>query len=84
MTRHELTTALMMLDATHSALLDSEDAPVPRLHPYLTALVRASHSCDFAHDLADAVNDYRADNDTFHTLLKIVEDAMSDLAEEVL
>lgn len=81
---YELVTVFMMLDATHSALLESEAAPVPRLNYYLTALVQATYSCDFAYDLETAVAAYRADTDTFHTLLELVEGALCNLSEEVL
>lgn len=85
MMNHELTAAFMMLDATHSALLESEDAPAPRLNPYLTALVRAMYFHDLCHDLADAVNNYRADaDDHYHRLLDLVELLLADLEPEVL
>jgi hypothetical protein len=84
MKTYKLTRALMMLDATHSALLESEAKPVPRLIPYLTALVRALHFINDNFELTDVVSDYLEDHENYYTLLEFVESLMSELSEEVL
>ena len=75
---------LMMLDATHLAMIESEATEQPRLRPYINHLHRFLADHDLADDanvveLMTAIDNYLDDDDAFHTLLDRLETLMADL-----